>query len=74
MLFEGRIETTVRERGGIVTSSALRASSPKGEDSAARVPCAKGLLAAIKWQVQRASPLGEVGGVGLFRAATVRAG
>ena len=74
MLFEGRIETTVRERGGIVTSSALRASSPKGEDSAARVPCAKGLLAAIKWQVQRASPLGEVGGVGFVRADAVRIG
>ena len=57
-----------------MTSSALRASSPKGEDSDARVPCAKGLLAAIKWQVQRASPLGEVGGVGFVRADAVRIG
>src|SRR5215216_4217259 len=30
---------TVRERGGAVTSSALRASSPKGEDSALEFLC-----------------------------------
>jgi hypothetical protein len=52
-----------------VTSSVLRTSSPKGEDSAPGVLCAKGLLADIKWIVQRASPLGEVGGVGFVRAA-----
>ena len=62
---------TVREWGGAVTSSALRASSPKGEDSALGVLYAKGLLADMKWLVQRASPLGEVGGVGFVRADIV---
>jgi hypothetical protein len=53
----------IRERGGVVTSSALRASSPKGEDSALGVVCTKGLRNDIKCSVQRAFPLGEVGGV-----------
>ncbi len=74
MLFEGRIETTVRERGGVVTSSALRASSPNGEDSALGILCAKGLSADTKWLVQRASPFGEVGGVGFVRVDTVHFG
>jgi len=51
-----------------VTSSALRASSPKGEDSSLGFLCAKGSSADIKWRMQRASPLGEVGGVGFVRA------
>jgi hypothetical protein len=37
----------VRERGGIVTSSALRASSPKGEDSSPGGLCEKRLLTDI---------------------------
>ena len=54
-----------------MTSSALRASSPKGEDSALGILCAKGLLADTKWLVQRASPLGEVGGVSFVRADAI---
>ena len=54
-----------------MTSSALRASSPKGEDSALGVLDAKGLLADMKWLVQKASPLGEVGGVGFVRIHAV---
>ena len=42
----GAPEGVLRE--GIVTSSALRASSPLGEDSSRGVLCAKGLLADIK--------------------------
>ena len=38
--------------------------------SALGVWCPKALSADIKWSVQRASPLGEVGGVGFVRAAT----
>jgi hypothetical protein len=52
MLFEGRIETTVRERGGVVTSSALWASSPKGEDSALGVLCTTVLRTDLKWSVR----------------------
>jgi hypothetical protein len=40
-------------RDGVVNSSALRASSPKGEDSALGVFCTKALLADIKRLVQK---------------------
>jgi len=49
-----------------VTSSVLRTSSPKGEDSALGVLCPIGLWFTYNHWCKKASPLGEVGGVGLL--------
>ena len=57
-----------------MTSSVLRTSSPKGEDSSREVSCANGLLSDIKSPVQRASPFGEVGGVGFVHITAVNFG
>ena len=54
-----------------MTSSVLRTSSPTGEDSALGVLCAKDLCVDLKWLMQKASPLGEVGGVGFRLQAKV---
>jgi len=51
---------------GEVTSSVRWTSSPRGEDSAAGVFCFDGMWSTFKKWSKKASPLGEVGGVGLL--------